>query len=107
MYATAFACPGWRGSREPTFVSASRWSFIFAASIALTAFWMPPHGWSLRQGVGVTRAAAVGVGTAVGTAVALARADGVAIRGEGGVCAGIVAEEVGAAVTHAHALSNA
>src|SRR5438309_4327762 len=51
MYATALACPGWRGSREPTLVSAMRWSFIFAGSIAAMAFATVLHSSSRWQGV--------------------------------------------------------
>src|SRR5438445_12100901 len=50
MYATALACPGWRGSREPTLVSAMRWSFIFAGSIAAMAFATVLHSSSRWQG---------------------------------------------------------
>src|SRR2546428_3908728 len=101
MYATAFAWPGCRGSREPAFVSASKWSFIFAASIALTAFWMPPHGWSLRHGVGVTRRGvgdSVGRGVMVAAGVEVARTDGTAVNAAG---------DVGAVATGAHALRSA
>src|SRR2546427_9936734 len=51
MYATAFACPGCRGSREPKLVSAMRWSFIFAGSIAAMAFATVLHSSSRWQGV--------------------------------------------------------
>src|SRR5437660_7116700 len=51
MYATALACPGWRGSREPTPVSAMRWSFIFAGSIAAMAFATVLHSSSRWHGV--------------------------------------------------------
>src|SRR5438445_10901199 len=50
MYATALACPGWRGSREPKLVSAMRWSFIFAGSIAAIAFAVELHSRSRWQG---------------------------------------------------------
>src|SRR2546428_10889856 len=51
MYATAFACPGCRGSREPKLVSAMRWSFIFAGSIAAMAFATVLHSSSRWHGV--------------------------------------------------------
>src|SRR2546428_11650897 len=51
MYATAFACPGCRGSREPKLVSAMRWSFIFAGSIAPMAFATVLHSSSRWHGV--------------------------------------------------------
>src|SRR3989442_13875942 len=51
MYATALACPGWRGSREPKLVSAMRWSFIFAGSIAAMAFATVLHSSSRWHGV--------------------------------------------------------
>src|SRR2546425_6986699 len=66
MYATAFACPGCRGSREPTLVSAIRWSFIFAGSIAATAFATELHSSSRWHGVrlGIESGTVAGVGDA-------------------------------------------
>src|SRR2546427_10010350 len=62
MYATAFACPGCRGSREPKLVSAMRWSFIFAGSIAAMAFATVLHSSSRWHGVRLDTGATDGPG---------------------------------------------
>src|SRR5213593_4502385 len=87
MYATAFACPGCLGSREPTLVSAMRWSFIFAGSIAAIAFAVELHSISSWHGVrpGVESGPVGGVGDApvIPAAVAAGLAEGAAERAAG------------------------